>query len=78
MSKRLQVLVPEELDAQVRKAARRSGMSAGAWVRRAIDMALREGVPSESLGDPIARLAALNGPTGDIEDLLFEIEAGRR
>ena len=28
--------------------------------------------------DPVARLASLGGPTGDIDQMLAEIEAGRR
>ena len=36
MSKRLQVLVPEALDRRIRKAAQRSRLSAGAWVRHAV------------------------------------------
>jgi hypothetical protein len=28
--------------------------------------------------DPVARLAKLEGPTGDIEQMLSEIETGRR
>jgi len=28
--------------------------------------------------DPLARLASLNAPTGDIEQMLSEVEAGRR
>ncbi|MEK6376013.1 MAG: hypothetical protein AABO58_25335 [Acidobacteriota bacterium] len=30
------------------------------------------------IGDPLARLASLNAPTGDIRQMLSEIEAGRR
>jgi hypothetical protein len=76
MSHRLQVLVPEELDLRLRKAAQRNRMSKGEWVRRA----LRESVMSAKLGrtsDPVARLASLNAPTADIEQMLSEIEAGR-
>jgi hypothetical protein len=35
MNHRLQVLIPEELDVQLRKAAQRSRVSKGEWVRRA-------------------------------------------
>ena len=67
MSHRLQVLIPEELDMQLRKAALRNCVSKGEWVRRA----LRQSV------DPVARLASLNAPTADIERMLFEIVRGR-
>ena len=73
MSKRLQVLVPEALDRRIRKAAQRSRLSAGAWVRQAIDRALQD----HHRGDPLDQLAALGAPTGDIEQLLAEIDAGR-
>ena len=74
MSIRLQILVPESLDARVRKAAQRSRQSTGAWVRQAIERAL---VDERTAPDPLARLASLGGPTGDIDQILAEIEAGR-
>jgi hypothetical protein len=74
MSKRLQVLIPDGLDARVRKAAQRERLSTGAWVRDAIERALAERTPA---GDPVARLAGLDGPTADIDQMLAEIEAGR-
>jgi DNA-binding GntR family transcriptional regulator len=79
MSSRLQVLVPPQLDSRIRKAAQRSRLSKGAWVRRALERALREGIDSRATTeDPVARLAGLNGPTADIRKMLAEIEAGRR
>lgn len=74
MSSRLQVLVPPGLDARISKAAQRSGVSKGEWVRRAIERELTGG---HTVVDPVARLAALDAPTGDIEQMLAEIEAGR-
>jgi len=74
MSSRLQVLVPEGLDRRVRKAAERARVSKGEWVRRAIERALADPHASP---DPVARLAALGAPTGDIHQILAEIEAGR-
>jgi hypothetical protein len=73
MSHRLQVLVPESLDRRIRKAAQRSRLSAGAWVRQAIERALQD----KHQGDPLDQLAALGAPTGDIEQVLAEIDAGR-
>jgi predicted transcriptional regulator len=75
MSHRLQVLVPKGLDARIRKAAERSRMSKGAWVRRAIERALTQ-APEEQ--DALEKLASLQAPTADIEQMLAEIEAGRR
>ncbi len=74
MSHRLQVLIPEGLEARLAKAAQRRRLSKGEWVRRAIERALAEG-PIEP--DPLERLAALGGPTADIDQMLAEIEAGR-
>ena len=73
MSHRLQVLIPESLDSRIRKAAQRLHVSKGEWVRQAIRDALRE-----DDSDPLDRLAALDGPTGDLDQLLREIDAGRR
>ena len=75
MSKRLQVLIPDGLDARVAKAAQRRRLSKGEWVRRAIERALDENTENS---DPVARLARLGGPTGDIDQMLAEIDAGRR
>ncbi len=76
MSHRLQVLIPPELDAKLEKAAQRSSVSKGAWVRTALQAALdRSGHLAG--GDAVARLAALDAPTADIDQMLAEIEAGR-
>ncbi len=74
MSHRLQVLVPESLDARLAKAAQRQRLSKGEWVRQAIERALALG-PREV--DPLDRLAALGAPTADVDQMLAEIEAGR-
>ena len=74
MSHRLQVLIPESLDARLTQAAQRRRLSKGAWVRQALERALTEG-PREA--DPLDRLAALGAPTADVEQMLAEIEAGR-
>ena len=71
------MLIPEELDARIRKAASRERISKGEWVRRAIEAVLRSGTGGDSGSDPLARLAALEAPTGDIDQMLAEIEAGR-
>jgi len=75
MSIRLQVLVPPGLDARIRKAAQRKGVSKGEWVRQAIQRTLSDG---DAGVDPLARLSSLGAPTADIEQMLAEIEAGRR
>jgi len=77
MSVRLQVLIPVELDAQLQKAAKRTRISKGEWVRRALEASLRPAKP-RSGGTVVAQLAALNGPTAGIQQMLAEIETGRR
>jgi hypothetical protein len=74
MSARLQILVSEGLDRQIAKAAQRRRLSKSAWVRRAIEAGL---AADRTAGDALDRLAGLSAPTGDIEQLLTEIEAGR-
>ncbi len=74
MSHRLQILVPPALDARVRKAAQRRGISKGEWVREAIERALAD--PGRPV-DALDRMAAIGAPTADIEGMLAEIEAGR-
>ena len=74
MSYRLQVLIPEEMDAVLRKAAKRARVSKGEWVRRAIEAALRRSREDQA----VDRLAALGAPTADIDRMLGEIEKGRR
>ncbi|MEO7135504.1 MAG: hypothetical protein ABI024_14945 [Vicinamibacterales bacterium] len=74
MSIRLQILVPEALDRRIRKAAQRSQLSTGAWVRQAINQSLAGARPT---GDALDKLMALGAPTGEIDQMLAEIEAGR-
>ena len=77
MSHRLQVLIPEELDEALEKAAQRNRVSKGEWVRRALYESLQKSRASKN-ADPLERLSALNGPTSDVDVMLAEIEAGRR
>ena len=77
MSHRLQVLIPPELDAQIDKAAQRSRVSKGEWVRQALKASLRRR-GSGSTSNPVERLAAMEGPVADIDQILAEIDKGRR
>lgn len=78
MSHRLQVLIPEELDARIDKAAQRSRLSKGAWVRHAIEIALeRRSGEGSRVPDALARLSSLGAPTADIDQMIAEIESGR-
>lgn len=78
MSHRLQVLIPKDLDTEIRKAAQRLQVSKGEWVRRAIEECLRHSVmEATETADPLAHLRSLEAPTGDIEQMLADIESGR-
>lgn len=72
MSHRLQVLIPEELDARLSQAAARTRVSKGEFVRSALEAALESTLTS---ADPVARLALINAPTADIDKMLEEIES---
>ena len=73
MSHRLQVLIPDALDRRIRKAAQRRRLSAGAWVREAIERALQD----HRRSDPLDELSRLGAPTADLDQMLAEIDAGR-
>jgi len=77
MSHRLQVLIPLGLDAQIGKAAQRSRVSKGEWVRRALKESLRQ-AGKASHANPVARMASLKSPAASVDQMLAEIEAGRR
>lgn len=75
MSNRLQIIVPDHLDRSIRKAAQRRRVSTSAWVRQAIERQLAD---DDAAGDALDRLARLDAPTADIDQMLAEIDAGRR
>ncbi len=78
MSKRLQVLIPEAEMDEIRRIARRHGLTVGEWVRKALLAARKQ----EPAADPAAKLKAVRKaveysfPTADIKDMLAEIERG--
>lgn len=80
MSKRLQVLLPKDEYKRLNSFAQKKKMSISDVVREA----LRQVLAQPARTDPEKKLAALlrfsryAGPTGDIEQLLHEIEEGRR
>ena len=78
MSHRLQIIIPEDLDRRIEKAAQRKRQSKGAWVRHAIEIALERPATGPSRrSDPLVRLASLQAPTADIEEMISEIKSGR-
>ena len=78
MSKRLQVLIPDLEMSEIRRLAKREGLTVGEWVRRT----LREARASRPVIDPETKLKAVRRgakysfPTADVEQMLSEIERG--
>ena len=78
MSKRLQVLLPDAEMEGIRRAARGRRVSVGRWVREALREALAR-TPGKSPEEKIRAIRAASGysfPTGDIQQVLAEIERG--
>jgi hypothetical protein len=79
VSKRLQVILSDSEYRAVETAAARRGTPIASVVRES----LRRYIEADFLEDPSARLASVlrfarfSGPTGDVEQLLEEIERGR-
>jgi hypothetical protein len=78
MSKRLQVLLPEEEMSEIQRLAANEDLSVGEWVRRA----LREARASRPARGPETKLNAIRHavtysfPTSDIGQMISEIERG--
>ena len=78
MSKRLQVLLPDQEMVEIQRYARREKITVGEWVRRV----LREARQQKPSSDPEAKLKALRRcvelsfPTAEIEQINREIERG--
>jgi hypothetical protein len=78
MSKRLQVLIPDDEFGALRAAAEARRMTLSDWVRAS----LREAVAARSSSQPDERIAAIRTaaahqfPAPDIDVMLREIEAG--
>ncbi len=78
MSKRLQVILRDPEYREIQKAARSQQMSIAEWVRQALSAARSQ----RSTGDVKKKLEAIRAaalhefPTGDIEQMLAEIESG--
>ena len=79
MSARLQVIVSEEEMISLRQAARRTGLTVSEWARQALRRARDEqaGPTAESRLRALERALACNHPTGDIDEMLADIERGR-
>ena len=78
MSKRLQVLLPDDEMSDIQRLARREHLTVGKWVRRTLREA-RERKPVNDVETKLraVRRAADNSfPTGEIDQMLREIEQG--
>lgn len=79
MSKRLQVLLPEEQYEELRRLASVDGVTVAEWVRRVLAEACRER-PYETVEKKLAvvrEAAEYDFPTADPNDMLEQIAAGR-
>lgn len=79
MTKRLQVLLDEVEFLEIQGAARRQRMTVAEWVRQALRRA-RSDQPgtAEAKLRAIAEASRHSYPTGDIETMLADIEAGQQ
>ncbi|OGQ24880.1 MAG: antitoxin [Deltaproteobacteria bacterium RBG_16_71_12] len=79
MSKRLQVLMGERELRELRRVARRHGLTVAEWVRRALAEARARAEPSQDANRKLAavRAAVCHAfPIANIDQLLAEIERG--
>jgi predicted 2-oxoglutarate/Fe(II)-dependent dioxygenase YbiX len=78
MSKRLQVLLGEDELDEIRKMARRQRTTVAQWVREAIREARRRSPAKDRAAKlrAIQRASEHDFPTGDIGQMLAEIERG--
>ena len=78
MSKRLQVILQDPEYREIQRVARSRHMTIAEWVRQALDLARRK-EPTGSMAkklETVRRAAQCQYPTGDIDSMLGEIEAG--
>lgn len=78
MSKRLQVLLPDQEMADIQQLAERDGLTVGEWVRRVLREARadRPVVEPETKLKAVRRAAEYSFPTADVAQMLDEIERG--
>jgi hypothetical protein len=78
MSKRLQVLIPDEEMVAIRRLARSEQLTVGEWVRRTLREARtrKPVIDRETKLKAIREAAQYSFPTADIEQMLREIERG--
>ena len=79
MSTRLQIVMSDAEAASLRQVARRAGLTVSEWARRALRAAhdAQAGPSPRRRPDALDRALACNHPTGDISEMLADIERGR-
>jgi len=79
MSTRLQVVIDENEMCEFQAIARAQHITMAEWVRQALRRARREQpvINSEKKIQCVRESAAYNYPTGDIDNMLTDIERGR-
>ena len=78
MAKRLQVIIRDPEYREIQRMARSRHMSIAEWVRQALDLARRR-EPTTDVGTKLEAIRAAvryDFPSGDIADMLAEIESG--
>jgi hypothetical protein len=78
MSKRLQVLLPDQEMSDIRRLAKQEQLTVGEWVRRTLReaRASRPEVGPEMKLKAVRRAAEYSFPTADVDQMLREIERG--
>ena len=79
MSTRLQIVMSDAEAASLRQVARRAGLTVSEWARRALRAArdTQAGPSPRSRLDALDRALACNHPTGDLSEMLADIERGK-
>lgn len=80
MSKRLQVLLPDQEMSAIQRLAKRESLTVGEWVRRVLQEA-RAGRPEiepETKLRAVRQAANYAFPTAEMDQMLSEIERGYR
>ena len=79
MSKRLQIVMPDDEYRAVSRAARRRGKPVSQLVRESLRRTVAEDdeMDADARAAAVLRFARFSGPTGDIEEILADIERGR-
>lgn len=78
MSKRLQVMLPDAEMSEIQRLAKRERLTVGEWVRRALRKARasRPAIDPETKLKAVRRSVQYSFPSGDLEQMLREIERG--